>query len=407
MISLRSRKQVLRPGQVRGANSAVVLKLLRQRQQLSRAEIARSTGLSEGTISRITAHLLERGLVVEEGAENSTGGRPAIRLRLDDQRQLSIGVDILSWETRIAVGTISGTVLEMNCHRTPPTPAATLDLIAKQIKELRNRYRHASILGVGVTTRGLVNSDTGVVELGHEPAWAQVPVRDELERALSLPVRVENDVRAAALAEYEHGNAEIQSSHCLLFLKIGEGAGLGIVLDGHLYRGRNFASGEIGQMILSPHIRASRHDNPDCMEKLVANPAICERYHRLSGNRPASARLRASTTDSTAAVKRICHLALEGDALARQTLHETARVLGVAIANAVWLLDADAVILDGAITDAWQEVSTTIREQFPEGDQFPNFRKLLLRPSSLAGRATMLAAVSLSVDHLFRMQEAG
>jgi predicted NBD/HSP70 family sugar kinase len=402
MISLRSRKHVLRPGQVRGANSAVVLKLLRQRQRLSRAEIARSTGLSEGTISRITAELLERGLVTEEGAENSTGGRPAIRLRLDDQRQLSIGVDILNWETRIAVGTISGTVLEMNCLRTPATPAATIELIARQIKELRSRYRHASFIGVGVTARGLVNSDTGVVELGSEPGWEHIPVREELERTLSMPVRVENDVRAAALAEYEHGNAEIQSSHCLLFLKIGEGAGLGIVLDGHLYRGRNLAAGEIGQMILATNIRASRHDNPDCVEKLVANPAICERYSRLSGSR-----IRGSAGDSTAQVKRICHLALDGDTVARQTLRETARVLGVAIANAVWLLDADTVILDGAITDAWHEVSATIREQFPEGDQFPNFRKLLLRPSSLAGRATMLAAVSLSFDHLFTMQAAG
>lgn len=402
MTSLRSRKHVLRPGQVRGANNAVVLKLLRQRQSLSRAEIARSTGLSEGTISRITADLLERGLVIEEGSEYSTGGRPAIRLRLDDQRQLSIGVDILNWETRIAVGTISGAVLEMNCLRTPSSPAAALDLIAKHIKELRNRYRHASFIGAGVTARGLVNSDTGVVELGSEPGWEHIPVREELERALSMPVRVENDVRAAALAEYEHGNAEIQSSHCLLFLKIGEGAGLGIVLDGHLYRGRNLAAGEIGQMILATDIRASRHDNPDCVEKLVANPAICERYSRLSGSR-----IRGAAGDSTAQVKRICHLALDGDPVARQTLRETARVLGIAIANAVWLLDADTVILDGAITDAWHEVSAAIREQFPEGDQFSNFRNLLLRPSSLAGRATMLAAVSLSFDHLFTMRAAG
>ncbi|MBL8228149.1 MAG: ROK family protein [Bryobacterales bacterium] len=396
MSNLRSRRQVLRPGQVRGANSAVVLKLLRQRQRLSRAEIARSTGLSEGTISRITAGLLERGLVIEEGAENSTGGRPAIRLRLDDQRQLSIGVDILNWETRIAVGTISGTVLEMNCLRTPATPAATLDLIARQIKELRNRYRHASLIGVGVTARGLVNSDTGVVELGSEPGWERIPVREEMERAIGMPVRVENDVRAAALAEFEHGNAEVQSSHCLLFLKIGEGAGLGIVLDGQLYRGRHLAAGEIGQMILSSNERSIRHDSPDCVEKLIANPAICERYSRLAGNRH-----RTSAGDSTAQVKRICHLALEGDRVARQTLSETARLLGVAITNAVWMLDADTVIIDGAITDAWHEVSSAIRAQFPVGDQFPNFRRLLLRPSSLAGSATMLAALSLSFDHLF------
>ena len=400
MYSSRTRRRVLRPDQVRGANRAVVLQLLRQYQRLSRAEIARRTGLSEGTISRISADLLSRGLVVEEGAENSTGGRPGIRLRLDQGHFLSLGVDILNWETRIAAGTIGGRLLETRSFRTPATPAKTLELIAAQFELQRRKAPRGSLLGIGISTRGLVNSETGVVELGSDPGWVRIPVKEQLERDLRRPVLVENDVRAAALAEYHHGTAEIQSSHCLLFVKVGEGVGMGVILDGRLYRGPHMAAGEFGQMVVADGGGPERHDRPGCMENLASNSAICERYSRLAGSR-----YRANSGDSAAQVKRICHLAMEGDSAALETVAQTCRYLGIGIANMVWALDAEAVIVDGALTEAWPLVAAAIQEQFPDGEEFPNFRDLLLRPSSLGGEATMIAAASLPFASLFSTGE--
>lgn len=401
MYSLRTRRRVLRPDQVRGANRAVVLQLLRQHGRLSRADIARRTGLSEGTISRITADLLRGGLVVEEGSENSTGGRPAIRLQLDQNRFLSLGVDILNWETRIAVGTIGGRILETHSFRTPSTPAKALELIADQFEAHRKRLPRGSLHGIGISTRGLVNSETGVVELGSEPGWVRIAVKHDLEKRLRRPVFVENDVRAAALAEYHHGSAEIHGSHCLLLVKVGEGVGMGIVMDGRLYRGPHMAAGEFGQMVVADAPGPERHNRPGCIERLASNPAVCERYSRLSGNK-----YRANPGDSAAQVKRICHLAMEGDAAARDTLAETCRYLGIGITNAVWALDAEVLILDGALTEAWPLVAAGIREQFPAGEEFPNFRNLILRPSSLAGEATMITAISLPFTSLFSTGEA-
>lgn len=378
-----------------------MLQLLRQQQSLSRAELARNTGLTEGTISRIVSSLLERRLVMEEGAENSTGGRPGIRLRLDGRKFLSMGVEILNWETRIAVGAMGGQILDNQHFRTPATPAETLDLIASQFEINRKNVRPATLHGIGITTRGLVNSETGVIEVGNAPGWMNVNARKELERRLKTSVYLENDVRAAALSEYNHGGSDTQSSRCLLFVKVGEGVGTGIVLDGRLHRGPHLAAGEIGQMMVAdpPNHEAQTHDNPGCVEALASNPAICERDRRNSGKRQ-----RASSGDSTAQVKRICHLAMEGDPVAIQTIRETSVYLGRAIANVVWLLDADVVVIDGAITDAWPLVAEGIRSQFP-GAEFPNFRNLILRPSTLAGQATMMAAVGLPFTELFSTGE--
>lgn len=388
-------RSAVRAPHVRAANRAVVLRLLRRYRRLSRAEIARRSGLSEAAVSRIVAGLLREEALVEGGGEDATGGRPAIRLQLNDARFQAAGIEIRNWETRISVGTITGTVLETRRYRTPPSPEQALALIAREVPP-RAPARGPGFAGVGVSARGLVNSDTGIAELGSDPAWVHVPVKEFLERRLDAPVFLENDVRAAALAEYNYGSPEIQGSRCLLLVKVDEGIGMGVVLDGAVYRGPRMAAGEFGQMVLAHAPSDERHNRPGCLEMLASNDATCERYRALSG-----VKARGSAGDSADQIKRICHLALSGNDAARRAILETAKYLGIAIANAVWMLDADAVVIDGAISEAWPLVSAAIREQFPDGRRFLNFRNLMLRPSALAGEATLIGAITLPFAGMF------
>src|SRR5580704_11622336 len=185
------RRKILRPRQVRGANSAALLELLQRHERLSRADLARYSGLSEGTVSRIVTELIGRKLVMEDGAENSTGGRPAICLRLE-QNRFAVGVDVHSWETQFGVGTMRGRIVETLALRTPRDPEATIDMIATQFKAWRQQY--GQLEGLGVSVRGIVNSRTGVVELGADPGWVDVHLKDLLEARLQVPVYVENKV---------------------------------------------------------------------------------------------------------------------------------------------------------------------------------------------------------------------
>ena len=393
-----SHGRILRPRQVRGANRAVVLELLRQNERLSRVEIARRSGLSEGTVSRIIAELMERGLVSEDGSEDSTGGRPATRLQLE-QRHVAIGVDIQNWETRFSVGTMKGRIVETERFPTPETPERTLELIAQQFVSYRKRFGKDCVEGLGISARGLVNSDTGVVELGNNPAWVTVPVKEWLQSALHAPVFVENNVRSAALAEYTYGDPEIHRCHCVLFVVVDEGAGIGIVLDGKVYHGPRMAAGEFGQMVIAATDGPERSDRPGCLERLVGNPAVCGRYHALTGVRPTP------QAETTAQVRRICESALAGEPAAVDALRETCRYLGVGIANVVWGLDADAVIIDATLNHAWPLVRPWIAEQFPDGSRLLNFRDLVLRPSVLAGEAAIIGAATLPFLRLFATGE--
>ena len=398
-ISSSPQGRVLRPRQVRRANRAVILEMLRRHERLSRVDIARHTGLSEGTISRIIAELMRRRLVAEAGSEGSTGGRPATRLQLEPSR-VAVGVDLQRWEMRFSVGTMKGRILEKHSVPTPGTPETTLAEIVQHVRAYRRQFGEDHVEGLGVSARGIVNSDTGVVELGNDPDWVRVPVKEYLQSALQIPVHVENNVRLAALAEYSYGEPEIHRCRCLLFVMVDDGVGIGIVLDGKVYHGPRMAAGEFGQMVIAASDGPERYDRHGCLEKLVGNPAVCERYNAMANIKSVTAK-----AETTGRVREICRWAAEGDRAARETLHETCRYLGIGIANVVWGLDADAVIIDGTLNEAWPLAAPWIAQQFPAGSEILNFRDLTLRPSALRGEAAMIGTATLPFLRLFSTGE--
>ena len=391
---------ILRPKTVRGANSAVILQLLRQHRSMSRADLARRSGLTEGSISRITSGLLQRRLVREDGAESSTGGRPGTRLRLDERR-VGIGVEIRRSEIRMAAVTLSGRIVEVVCVETPSKPGEALEVIARGFHDFTERHGRSHIDGIGVSVGGIVNSQTGIVEFGNLPSWIGVPVRESLHKSLKIPVQVDNNVRLAAIAEYHYGNLpEVRNSQSLLFVMVDDGVGTGIVLNGKLYSGPGHAAGEFGQMVISDDGGPAQLDGPGCLEQLASSAALCERYFALSGKRPAS-----SGNDRQSRVRKVCQLAVGGDKAAAEALAKTCRYLGIGLANVAWGLNSDTIVLDSALNEAWPLVAKLIRDQFPREKEVVNFRHLIMLPSSLGGHATIIGAATLPFQSLFTSGE--
>lgn len=394
------RRGILRPKQVRGANSAVVLQLLRRFDRISRADLARRSGLSEGTVSRIIADLREQRLVSEVGAENSTGGRPATRLQLSDAPR-AIGVEIQNWETRFAVASTRGTLIESAAVRTPATPAQTVEMIGEQVKAYCQAHGRGSVHGVGVTARGIVNSRTGVVELGNDPGWVNVPLRSMLETATRLPVYLEHDVRAAAAAEYNYSNAGELAPHCLLYVRVDEGVGVGLILNGELYAGPSMAAGEFGQMVIADDGSNARHDRPGCLEKLVSNMAVCDRFAAAQGRSTT-----ASTSDSAAKVRRICQRAADGDEAALRVIRTTARYLAIGIMNVAWGLDPEIIVLNATLNTVWPILLEAVEAQFPGASEWPTFRRLRVQQSALGEQGTLIGAATLAFAPLFQLDRA-
>jgi glucokinase len=230
----------------------------------------------------------------------------------------------------------------------------------------------------------------------------RVPVKAYLSDALKIPVHVDNNVRLAAIAEYNYGTLpEARHSRCLLYAKVDEGIGIGLVFDGKLYYGPHHAAGEFGQMVIADSNDTEQLDRPGCLEKLASSTALCERYAALTKTRSLSA-----TGSSRARVQKICQLAQAGDERALEALQQTCRYLGIGLVNVIWGLNADAVVIDSPLNQAWSLTAPLIQSQFPHGKDVVNFQNLTLRPSSLGGEASLIGAATLPFQSLFTLGES-
>lgn len=311
--ALRPGGKVL-PEHARGHNRALVLQTLFHDGAMSRADLARETGLTRVTISDLVAELIADGFVAEMGTRESSGpGKPAILVDLDRSGHRIVALDLSGSDTFIgAVLTLDGDIV---VRREVPLPAAeaVVDTVVALARDLV-ADSHAPVLGVGVGTPGVVD-DRGVILTAPNFGWAGFDLESALRNALGLPVLVANDANAAVLAEYTFGGAPDD----VLLVKVGRGVGSGLLASGQPMRGSRFAAGEIG------HVTVGTDGGPQCacgkigcLEAWLSVPSL-------------TARLAGVQTDA------------ERDGV----LRDAGERLGIALAPVVGALDVSEIVLSG------------------------------------------------------------
>jgi len=371
---------------IRDINRQIVLNYVREREPISRATIARETALQRSTISEIVEALTGEGLVEEVGEGKSTGGRRPTLLRLRTIGAIAIGVNITPTCTTIATSDLAGVVSQRETFQTDPIAERTLDRIIEVIRKFSDQ---GSIEGVGVSVPGLVTPATGDVIFVPYFKWRDLPIGERISRATGLPVTIDNDANAVALAELWFGRHEIRDARDFIFVLVADGVGTGIIFDGQVYRGVRGAAGEFGHMIVGSDAPVPCScGNDDCWEAFASERAATARYQTLSGA--------TSAPDFETLINR----ALAGEQEAKRALTETARYLAIGISNLVVGFSPEAVIVGGAITRAWSLIEQTLTEKIERSVRrgVPSAR--ILR-STLNGDPTLMGALSLVLTSKF------
>ncbi len=384
-IDLR-KVQTANPHTIRDINRQIVLNYVREREPISRATIARETALQRSTISEIIEALSGEGLVEEVGEGASTGGRRPTMLRLRTGGAIAIGVNITPTSTTIASSDLAGTVVQQEEFPTDPKPEGTLD---RTVEIIRRLSRDSSIEGVGVSIPGLVTPANGNVIFVPYFKWRDLPFAEIISNATGLPVTIDNDANAVALAELWFGRPEIREARDFIFVLVADGIGTGIIFDGQVYRGERGAAGEFGHMIVGSGAPVSCScGNDDCWEAFASERAATARYRSLSGE--------STAPDFGTVIER----ALAGEEHAKTALTETARYLGIGISNLVVGFSPEAVIVGGAITRAWSLIENALTEKIERSVRrgVPSAR--ILR-STLNGDPTLMGALSLVLASKF------
>ncbi len=329
--------------QTKKHNLKLVMRTVYNNGGISRADIARSTGLTRPTVSRIVAELIDERFVVETGQGPSAGGKRPTLLDVDQESHQLLALDLGSREFRGAVVNLRGAILE---RQTFPTEGKKGDAALKLVRELLRaliKVACSPILGIGIGSPGLTNPDEGVIREAVNLGWFKLHLADLLSKEFDHPIYLANDSHMAALGEYTFG-ANWHASN-MLVLKIGQGIGSGIILDGHPYYGDGYGAGEIGHVVVDENGLQCTCGNYGCLETTTSTQAIIRSAREQAKHFPDSLLGQASSLTWETIVS-----ALDaGDLAAGSVVHQAGRFLGVAIANLVATLNIHRIVIAGRV----------------------------------------------------------
>jgi N-acetylglucosamine repressor len=321
--------------QTRVHNERLVVRTLYDLGPISRAEVARLTGLTRTTVSDVVASLLDEGVVREIGRGPSSGGKAPILLEVDDDARLVVGLDL--GEEHFAGSLVN---LRGEIRRTAELAvdgrdgAAALDLVFDLLDRLLDGTT-APLLGIGIGTPGLVDSRTGTIRRAVNLDWRDLPLGEIVAERYAVPVNVANDSQAAALAEYTYAGGDRVPN--LIAIRVGRGVGAGLVLRGALFQGDGSGAGEIGHVVVDDDGALCRCGRTGCLETVAGMRAIEARAAAVTG-RP---------TDLAAVRTAIA----AGEPWAIAIADEAGAALGRAIAGLIGALDIRRIVLLGPVTD--------------------------------------------------------
>ena len=391
------RANVARQSTVRNINRQIVLNMIREGEPISRIEIARKTALHRATISIILGELLDSGLIEEVGSGESTGGRPPILLRVRAAGPVAIGVDVGTVRTVVAMSDLAGRVLEQEEFATSAVASETLGDIIGSVRRLMRKNR-GDIEGVGVSLPGLIDFEKSSSLYIPHFKWRDWPVAHELEAAVGLPVAVDNDANAVALAELWFGRPEVRDVRDFIMVLVAEGIGTGLVFDGQIYRGERGAAGEFGHMIVGQDAPiACAAGSRKCWEAFASERAALGRYETLSRGTPRRGAI---------SFAQLVDRALDGERAARTALMVTSSYLGLGISNLISGLNPEAIIIGGQIVRAWPLIVEEINKVVEENCCLIRTPTRII-PSTLGEQPKLMGALSLILAGKFALAHAG
>ena len=316
-------------------------------------------------------------------------------LRLRTAGAIAIGVAVTPSHTTVATSDLAGRVLSHSEFVTDPDPQETFDRVIEIINDLKARER--SIESVGVSLPGLIDPETGAAIYIPYFKWRDLPIARMISTASGLPVLIDNDANAVALAELWFGRPEVSDARDFILVLVAEGVGTGIVFDGQVYRGKRGAAGEFGHMIIGTHAPVPCScGNRDCWEAFSSERATLARYRNLSGE----------AGDSQIDFKELVDRALTGEVHARTALVDMALCLGIGISNLIVGFSPEAVVVGGEITRAWHLIEDSLKETIEHSVRrgLPSARIL---PSTLGQNPTLMGALSLVLASKFASTVSG
>ncbi len=369
---------------VRDINRRVVLNLIRTRQPISRADLARLCGLQRSTISLIVEQLIQERWVLEGPTGRLPRGRRPTFLRLNNDRAI-IGVDIRPSQITVALADVNGKFTSQETLETPRDPDVGLKETIAAIRRASQNARDKKIEGVGISLPGRCSKESGKLVFAPNLRWPETDIRGPIEKATGLEVELENAANACVLAAVWFDHVRDKN---LVVVTVSEGIGAGVLANGKLVRGRSGMAGELGHVPLDREGPACGCGSRGCWEVFASNRAGL-RYYEETAAAPQGLSFPELLTRAEG-----------GDIRALNAVEKMARYLGLGMRMIVVALAPERIIVLGDLTRSWRLfgsiIEAEVRAQILPGGSMP-----IVQPANEDGMARLRGAVALMIQKHF------
>ncbi|WKA51607.1 ROK family protein [Planococcus liqunii] len=374
---------------VKEGNKSLVLDKIKNDYPISRAAVASQTGLNKGTVSSLVNDLLEDHLIFESGPGESSGGRRPVMLLFNGTAGYTIGIDLGVNYLLGILSDLEGNVVSQKEARYKKMSYEAIEAkLFETIDELMAAAPESphGIVGIGVGVPGIVDKG-GEILLAPNLNWKNLNLKNILEEKYEFPVIIENEANAGAYGEKKFGAGK--ECENIIYVSAGIGIGVGLILNGSLYKGANGFSGEMGHMTIQIDGPKCRCGNQGCWELFASEQALIDRAEKM-GISPEQADFDLSD---------LLKLAEQGDEQTIELFEQTGDYLGVGINNIINTFNPQQVIIGNrmATSKEWLEKSLTNRVAnqalwFQQNDLQINF-------SELSTLSTALGVAAFSIEN--------
>lgn len=358
---------------IRDLNRTLVLNLVREREGMSRANLARVSGLSPSTVTSITTSLLEDGYLLEDeqSASATVGkgaiGRPATMLRVDPSAGHAIGIKVTTDNLTAAVTDLAAAPLGIATvprgHEDDPTAVGDLfESVVRRALDAAGVARER-LVGIGIGVPGIVDPETRRVANSPLLEWAHLDLVDLLQQRLALPVLLDNDVNTLTVAQQLFGAG--RGLPHFLVVTIGRGIGMGVVVNGVVYRGSRGGAGEIGHVQVVPNGPDCWCGRRGCLEAVAAEPALVREILALTGRLVQPADIAAFADRDRDVV---------------EILERAGRHVGRAVASITTVLDPQRVVVSGEGVRLGDHYLASMRAELSAREQKEVSTEIVIEP---------------------------
>jgi predicted NBD/HSP70 family sugar kinase len=335
----------------RAINRDIVLELIRASHPISRADLARLSGLGRSTVSQIVEQLMHEDWVREGAMGSLPRGRRPTMVGLNEDL-VAIAVDIHPRQASVALIDLNGRLLSRSLAPLTSDPADSMRLITDCMQRMHRSTPRKSIKGIGISLPGRVDPVTQRLMFAPNLKWSDFDIKKMVETKMGFPVVMENDATACLLAELTF--ARMDGIRDAVLVAVAEGVGTCVLANGQLIGGHNGMAGEFGHILVDPKGPRCGCGKNGCWEIYSSSRAALRYYRDL---KPKAAII---------SFLELLNLANEGDSAATQALTKQATWIGRGLRTVIASVSPSTILIAGDLTSAWHHYGPVIEKEVAE-----------------------------------------